>query len=109
MSEKREAGEGDGSGDGFGFGQASEAVDKLRSVIDQASQSIRELAQASEQWAQTAQERATEMAKELRAQGERAVGNVSEQVEHNPMASLAVAFAVGFLVASLARIIHRSA
>ena len=43
------------------------------------------------------------MAKELRAQGERAVGSVSEQVEHNPMTSLAIAFAVGFLVASLVR------
>jgi ElaB/YqjD/DUF883 family membrane-anchored ribosome-binding protein len=103
MAEKHEAGEGNGNGSGFGFGQASEAVDKLRSVIDQASQSIRELAQASEQWAVSAQERATEMAKELRSQGERAVGNVSEQVEHNPMTSLAIAFAVGFLVASLVR------
>jgi ElaB/YqjD/DUF883 family membrane-anchored ribosome-binding protein len=106
MAEKQETGDrsgGDGGGSGFGFGQASEAVDKLRSVVDQASQSIRDLAQASEQWAHTAQERATEMAKELRAQGERAVGTVSQQVEHNPMTSVAVAFAVGFLVASLVR------
>ncbi len=106
MTEKQETGEhpsGDGGGGGFSFGPASDAVDKLRSVVDQASQSIRDLAQASEQWAQTAQERATEMAKELRAQGERAVGTVSEQVEHNPITSLAIAFAVGFLVASLVR------
>jgi ElaB/YqjD/DUF883 family membrane-anchored ribosome-binding protein len=104
--EKHESGErpgGDGSGGGFGFGQAGEAVEKLRSVVDQASQSIRDLTQASEQWAQTAQRRATDMAKELRAQGEHYVGTVSEQIEHNPLTSLAVAFAVGFLVASLVR------
>jgi len=106
MAEKQEADEhsnGDGGKSGLGSGQASDAVEKLRSVVDQASRSIRELTQASEQWAQTAQERASEMAKELRTQGERAVGTVSQQVEHNPLASLAVAFAVGFLVASLVR------
>jgi ElaB/YqjD/DUF883 family membrane-anchored ribosome-binding protein len=105
MAEKQEADEhsGDGGKSGLGFGQASDAVEKLRSVVDQASRSIRDLTQASEQWAQTAQERASEMAKELRTQGERAVGTVSQQVEHNPLASLAVAFAVGFLVASLVR------
>ncbi len=86
-----------------GFEPASEAVEKLRSVVDQASRSIRDLTQASEQWAQTAQERATEMAKELRTQGEHAVGTVSKQVEHNPLISVALAFAVGFLVASLVR------
>lgn len=102
LSDKQESG-GDGGGGAFGFSQATEAVEKLRTVVDQASQSIRELTQASEQWAQTAQERATEMAKELRAQGERAVGTVSEQVEHNPLSSLAIAFAVGFLVASVTR------
>jgi ElaB/YqjD/DUF883 family membrane-anchored ribosome-binding protein len=90
-------------GGGFGFGQATEAVEKLRAVVDQASQSIRELSQASEQWAQTVQERAAEMAKELRAQSERAVGTVSEQVEHNPLTALAIAFAAGFLVATVTR------
>lgn len=88
---------------GFGFNQATEAIEKLRSVVEQASQSIRELSQASEQWAQTAQQRATEMAKELRAQSERAVGTVSEQVEHNPLTALAIAFAAGFLVATVTR------
>jgi len=48
-------------------------------------------------------ERARYMAKELRSQGERAVGTVSQQVEHNPGTSLAVAFAVGFICASLIR------
>ena len=90
-------------GGGFGFSQATDAVEKLRTVVEQASQSIRELTQASEQWAQTAQERATEMAKELRAQSERAVGTVSEQVEHNPLTALAIAFAAGFLVATATR------
>jgi ElaB/YqjD/DUF883 family membrane-anchored ribosome-binding protein len=103
MAEKQETDEHSGGKSGLGFGQASDAVEKLRSVVDQASRSIRDLTQASEQWAQTAQERASEMAKELRTQGERAVGTVSQQVEHNPLASLAVAFAVGFLVASLVR------
>ena len=102
LSDKQES-SGDGSGGGFGFNQATEAVEKLRAVVEQASQSIRELTQASEQWAQTAQERATEMAKEFRAQSERAVGTVTEQVEHNPLTSLAIAFAVGFLVASVTR------
>lgn len=103
MSEDKRESSGDGSGGGFGFSQASEAVEKLRSVVEQASQSIRDLTQASEQWAQTAQERATEMAKEFRAQSERAVGTVSEQVEHNPLSALAIAFAVGFLVATVTR------
>lgn len=103
MSEDKRESSGNGSSGGFGFGQATEAVEKLRAVVEQASQSIRELTQASEQWAQTAQERATEMAKELRAQSERAVGTVTEQVEHNPLTSLAIAFAVGFLVASVTR------
>lgn len=85
----------------FGLGQATEAIEKLRTVVDQASRSIKDLTQASEQWAQEAQVRAREVAKELRDQGEWAVGTVSDTVEHNPLASLAVAFAVGFLVASL--------
>jgi len=106
MAEKQEIGDRTGGKTGAGepgFGQASEAVEKLRSVVDQASRSIRDLTEASEQWAQTAQERATEMAKELRVQGEHAVGVVSKQVEQNPLISVAVAFAVGFLVASLVR------
>jgi ElaB/YqjD/DUF883 family membrane-anchored ribosome-binding protein len=104
MAEKHESGErsgGDGNGPGFGFSQATEAVDKLRTVVDQASRSIKELTQASEQWAHDAQERAREVAGQLREQSSRAVGTVSETVEHNPLTSMAVAFAVGFLVASL--------
>jgi ElaB/YqjD/DUF883 family membrane-anchored ribosome-binding protein len=106
MAEKQESGEHSGStgnATGFGFDQASEAVEKLRGVVDQASRSIKDWTQASEQWARETQERAREVAKELRDQGGRAVGTVSETVEHNPLTSLAVAFAVGVLVASLVR------
>jgi len=39
----------------------------------------------------------------LRSQGERAVGTVSQQVEHNPVTSLAVAFVVGFICATMLR------
>jgi len=61
------------------------------------------LTQVSEHWAHGLQERACDMTKELRSQGERAVGTVSQQVEHNPLTSPAVAFAVGFLCATLIR------
>lgn len=105
MSENQEGWSRPG-GDGnapYGVNQATEAVDKLRGVLDQASRSMRELTQATEQWAQETQTWAREMAKEWRAQGERAVGTVSHQVEQNPLTSLAIAFAVGFLVASVTR------
>ena len=48
-----------------------------------------------------AQERAREVANQLREQSSRAVGTMTETVEHNPLTSMAVAFAVGFLLASL--------
>jgi ElaB/YqjD/DUF883 family membrane-anchored ribosome-binding protein len=84
-----------------GFNQAAEAVEKLRAVVDQASRSIKDLTEASEHWVQEAQERAREVATQLREQSNRAVGTMTETVEHNPLTSMAVAFAVGFLVASL--------
>ena len=95
----------DGEGDAalLSSREATEAIEKLRSGIDQASRAMRDLTQASEHWAQSIQDRARDMAKELRSQGERAVGTVSQQVEHNPLTSLAVAFAVGFLCATLIR------
>ncbi len=103
MAEKHEKAErsGDEGKTAFGFGQASDAVEKLRPLDDQASRSIKDFTQASEQWAQDAQERARGIAKDLSEQGGRAVGAVSDTVEHNPLASLAVAFAAGFLLASL--------
>jgi len=106
MAEKQESGErlgGDGNATASGFAQASEAVDKLRTLVDQASRSIKDFTKVSEQWAHDAQGRARGVAKELSEQSGRAVGAVSETVEHNPLASLAVAFAAGFLVASLIR------
>jgi ElaB/YqjD/DUF883 family membrane-anchored ribosome-binding protein len=83
--------------------EATEAIERLRSGIDQASRAMHDLTQVGEHWAQGLQDRAFDMAKELRSQGERAVGTVSERVEHNPLTSLAVAFGVGFLCAALIR------
>jgi ElaB/YqjD/DUF883 family membrane-anchored ribosome-binding protein len=82
--------------------QASQALDGLRSVIDQATQALRHLTQAGGQWMQNG-DRAREMAQGLRVQGEQAVGTVSRQVEQNPMISIAVAFAMGYLLATLTR------
>jgi len=45
----------------------------------------------------------SKQAEELRNQGQRAVAGVSQQVEHNPLTSLAVAFALGWLIATLIR------
>ena len=95
----------DGSGNGtlLGSREAAEAIERLRSGIDQASRAMRDLTQVSGDWAHGVQERVRDMAKELRNQGERAVGTVTQTVEHNPLTSLAVAAAVGFLCATLIR------
>ena len=85
----------------YGMAQATEAMEKLRNVVDQASQSIKEFTQIGQQWAQSAPGRAQEVAQQVREQGGRAVSQMSETVEQNPLASIAVAFAVGFLLASL--------
>jgi ElaB/YqjD/DUF883 family membrane-anchored ribosome-binding protein len=82
--------------------QATEALERFRAVIDQASQAMRDLSQATGQWAPAA-DRAREMAQGLRTQGEQAVGTVSRQVEQNPMVSVAIAFALGYLLASMTR------
>ena len=82
--------------------QASQALEGLRSVIEQASQVLRDLTQAGGQWVQNS-DRAREMAQGLRVQGEQAVGTVSRRVEQNPMMSLAIAFATGYLLATLTR------
>jgi len=104
-AEYRHTGRSNGSGNAalLSSSEAGEAIEKLRSGIEQASGALRDLMQASEHWVQGLPERARYMAKELRSQGERAVGTVSQQVEHNPGTSLAVAFAVGFICASLIR------
>jgi hypothetical protein len=85
------------------FEQAGAALTRLRSAIDQTSHTLRELSRAGEKWAKDAEGRAIEIGKGLRGQGARAVGGVARQVEQNPLASLAVAFALGFLCATLAR------
>jgi ElaB/YqjD/DUF883 family membrane-anchored ribosome-binding protein len=95
--------DGGGNGTFLSSPEATEAIEKLRSGIDQASRAMRDLTQVGGDWAYGLQERALGAAKELRNQGDRAVGAVSQQVEHNPLASLAVAFAVGFACAALIR------
>jgi ElaB/YqjD/DUF883 family membrane-anchored ribosome-binding protein len=97
------ANDGAGNGTSLGLRQATDAIEKLRSRIDQASQAMRDLTQVSEQWAQGTQGRVRDMAMELRSQGERAVSTVSQQVEHNPLTSLAVAFALGCVFGTLIR------
>jgi ElaB/YqjD/DUF883 family membrane-anchored ribosome-binding protein len=74
--------------------RASEAIEMLRSGIDQATRAMRDLTETSGDLAQ----RAGDMAKDLRKQSERAVSTVSHQVEQNPLTSVAIAFAVGFVV-----------
>jgi ElaB/YqjD/DUF883 family membrane-anchored ribosome-binding protein len=74
--------------------RASDAIEMLRSGIDQATRAMRDLTDASGDLAQ----RAGGVAKDLRKQGERAVTTVSHQVEQNPVTSLAIAFAVGFAI-----------
>jgi hypothetical protein len=83
--------------------EVGEVIERLRSGIDQASRAMRDLTHVGDHWAHGGQDRARNIAKELRGQGDRAVGAVSQQVERNPLASLAVAFAVGFICASLIR------
>ena len=94
---------GAGNGTALNLRQATDAIDKLRARIDQASQAMRDWSQVSEQWAQGTQGRVRDMAAELRNQGERAVSTVSQQVEHNPLTSLAVAFALGCVFGTLIR------
>jgi ElaB/YqjD/DUF883 family membrane-anchored ribosome-binding protein len=105
VGEDRSAVPSNGGGNGalLSSQEAIEAIERLRSGIDQASRAMRDLTQVGEHWMRGLPERARDMAKELRSQGDRAVGSVSQQVEHNPVASLAVAFAAGFVCASLIR------
>lgn len=83
--------------------QAREALDRLRGLLDQASQALRDFGQQSGQWTQVAQTRASEMARQFRDQGGVAVDSVSRQVEQNPLTSIGIAFAIGFLFAALIR------
>ncbi len=87
-------------GDASAAEEASAARFGLRSAIDRASCSLRGLTRAGEEWAEG---RAIEIGKGLRDQGARAAGGVARQVEHNPLASLAIAFVLGFMCAALVR------
>lgn len=84
-------------------GEAGEALDRLRGLVDQASQAVRELTETSRQWTEATQQQASGVARGMRSQGERAIGTVSQQVEHYPLASIAAAMAVGFLAGYLTR------
>lgn len=85
--------------------QIGDALDRLRTLLDQTSQVLRDLGQQSGQWTQAAQNRASEMARQLRDQSGVAVDSVSRQVEENPLASIGIAFgaalAVGVLTGAL--------
>jgi hypothetical protein len=61
----------------------------------------------AKKWAKDAEGRAIEIGKGLRGHGARAAGGVAHQVEQNPLASLAIAFVLGFLCATLARRYNR--
>ena len=74
----------------------------LGAAIDRASSGWRGVTRAGEEWAKGAEGRTIELCKDLRDQGTRAVGKVARQVEHNPIASVAIAFSLGFLCAALA-------
>lgn len=88
--------------------QTRETLDRLRALFDQASQlmrdigqQMRDIGQQSGEWTQAAQTRASEMARQLRDQSGVAVDSVSHQVERNPLTSIGIAFAVGFVCAAL--------
>lgn len=87
----------------YAMKQATEAMEGLRTVMDQTSKSLRELTQASSQWAQGAQVMARDMAGQVRTQGEWAANTVSRQVEQYPLTSLVVAFGVGYLCGMMIR------
>jgi ElaB/YqjD/DUF883 family membrane-anchored ribosome-binding protein len=93
-------GNGEAAEPGFGMRQAADAVERLRAVIDQASRAMRELSTASEEWAEA---QARDIVANVRTQGGRAVGTVSRQVGENPLTSLAIAFAVGYVCGILTR------
>jgi hypothetical protein len=83
--------------------EANEAASGLRAAIGEASRTLHGLARAGKERARDAEARAVEVGKELRGHGERAAGGVARQVRENPLVSLAVAFALGFLCAALVR------
>ena len=87
----------------YAMRQATEAIERLRGVVDQTATTFRELSQSGGEWAQQAQVRARDMAKEVRSQGEWAVGTMSRQVEQYPMTSLIAAFGIGWMIGMMTR------
>jgi ElaB/YqjD/DUF883 family membrane-anchored ribosome-binding protein len=84
--------------------QATEAIENLRSGIDQASRIARDARfDAGRRTLGGGPAGACPRYGERLAQPRRVVSTVSQQVEHNPLISLGVAFAVGFICASLIR------
>ncbi len=81
--------------------QTRETLDRLRGLIDQASQTLRDIGTQSGEWTQAAQNRAGEMARQVRDQSGVAVDSVSRQIERNPLTSIGIAFAIGFVCAAL--------
>jgi ElaB/YqjD/DUF883 family membrane-anchored ribosome-binding protein len=79
------------------------ASETLRPAVNRASETLRNLGRTGEEWAKDAEGRAAEIGKGLRDQGERALGQLARRVEQNPLTSLTIAFALGFLCAALAR------
>jgi ElaB/YqjD/DUF883 family membrane-anchored ribosome-binding protein len=78
--------------------QATDAIERLRGVVEQATTTFRDLSQASAEWAQDAQGRARDMAKNVRDQSERAMGATARQVEEYPLTSIVLAAGVGFML-----------
>jgi ElaB/YqjD/DUF883 family membrane-anchored ribosome-binding protein len=83
--------------------QATDAIERLRGVVEQATTTVRDLSQASGEWAQTAQKQARDMAKQMREQSEWAMGTMSRQVEQYPLTSIAVAMGVGYMLGMMMR------
>jgi ElaB/YqjD/DUF883 family membrane-anchored ribosome-binding protein len=96
--------------------QVNEALDRLRSLIDQTSQVLRDLGQQSGQWTQAAQNRAGDMARQIRDQAQQirdqakqlrdqsgvAFDSMSHQIEENPLASVGIAFGAALAIGLLA-------
>lgn len=83
--------------------QATDAIERLRGVVEQATTTFRDLSQSGGEWAQQAQVRARDMANQMRDQGEWAVGTMSRQVEQYPMTSIVMALGVGFMLGMAVR------
>ena len=87
----------------YAMRQATDAIDRLRGVVEQATTTFGELSRSGGEWAQQAQVRARDMANQARSQGEWAVGTMSRQVEQYPMTSIILALGVGYMLGMMTR------